>query len=299
MSKKDKSTTIYQPMKYKLIYFLISLMVIIPGVYSLVRYGFQLSIDFTGGSVINLTSHQLQQPQAIYQTAQELNIEVKDVKHQADIWTITTNPLNQNQYQQFFNVLKQQASDLHLNQFYTVGATLGKELVRKTIYGIALAASLILAYVAFRFQNFKFGLSAILAMFHDTLVLLGSFSLLGHFYHLKIDSLFVTAVLTVLSFSVHDTIIVYDRIRELKKHHPYLDFNDVVNRAVVETMGRSINNSMTIIFMLLAMYLLGGSTIHNFILALLIGTISGTYSSIFTASPILVVWNSWEEKRKK
>lgn len=297
MSKKDKSTTIYQPMKYKLIYFLISLAVILPGIYSLVRYGFQLSIDFTGGSVINFTSQQLQQAQIIYSTAKPLNIEIKDLNHHHQLWTVTTNPLTQPQYQQFFNSLKQQIPDIQSDQFYTVGATLGKELVRKTIYGIALASGLILTYVAFRFKNFKFGLSAILAMFHDTLVLLGSFSLLGHFYHLKIDSLFVTAVLTILSFSVHDTIVVYDRIRELKKHHPYLNFNDVVNRAVVETMGRSINNSMTIIFMLLAMYLLGGSTIHDFILALLIGTISGTYSSTFTAAPILVVWNSWEEKR--
>jgi preprotein translocase subunit SecF len=122
--------------------------------------------------------------------------------------------------------------------------------------------------------------------------------LLGHFAAVEVDTLFVTAVLTILSFSVHDTIVVYDRIRELKKHYGYLDFEETVNRAVVETMGRSLNNSLTIIFMLLSMYLLGGESIKHFILALLIGTISGTYSSTFTAAPILVFWNKLLSRKK-
>lgn len=114
----------------------------------------------------------------------------------------------------------------------------------------------------------------------------------------EVDTLFVTALLTILSFSVHDTIVVYDRIRELKKKHGYLEFEDIVNRAVVETMGRSINNSLTIIFMLLAMYLLGGDTTKWFIFALLIGTVSGTYSSTFTAAPILIVWEKLSHRNK-
>jgi len=120
--------------------------------------------------------------------------------------------------------------------------------------------------------------------------------LLGKYAHVEVDTLFVTALLTILSFSVHDTIVVFDRVREIKKQHAYLTFEEITNRAVVETMARSINNSMTIIFMLLAMYLLGGTTIKWFILALLVGTASGTYSSTFTAAPILVIWERLSKK---
>ncbi len=298
MSENKSNLTIFQPMKYKFIYFLISLAVVLPGVFSLIRYGFKVSVDFTGGSVISFYSSSLTSD-SLKQALNRQHLELKQVTHSNSRWQITTNPMTQSQLEQFLTELKSLDQNLKIEEFYTVGATLGRELIRKTIYGVLLAASLILLYIAFRFRNLKFGVSAILAMLHDTLVLLGSFSLLGHFFNIEIDSLFVTAVLTILSFSVHDTIVVYDRIRELKKHHPYLRFEDVVNRAVVETMGRSINNSMTIIFMLLAMYLLGGQTIHNFILALLIGTISGTYSSTFTAAPILVVWNNWQERRHR
>ena len=136
-------------------------------------------------------------------------------------------------------------------------------------------------------------------MFHDTFIVLGVFSLLGHFANIEVDTLFVTALLTTLSFSVHDTIVVYDRIRESLKRHPKAAFEDIVNLSVAETLGRSVNNSLTIIFMLVALFLLGGVTTRWFVLALLIGTISGTYSSTFTAAPLLVVWENWLQRRKK
>ena len=154
-------------------------------------------------------------------------------------------------------------------------------------------------YVTYRFRNLKFGVSAILAMLHDTVVLLGTFSLLGHFMGIAVDTLFVTAVLTILSFSVHDTIVVYDRIRENLRRFPQMKYDEVVNLSINETLGRSINNSLTIIFMLTALLVLGGETIKPFILALLVGTITGTYSSTFTAAPLLVIWERWENRRKK
>jgi len=123
--------------------------------------------------------------------------------------------------------------------------------------------------------------------------------LLGHFLGIEVDTLFVTAVLTILSFSVHDTVVVYDRIRESQKLLPKASFKDLVNKAVTETLSRSVNNSMTIIFMLIALLLLGGTTIKWFVAALLIGTIAGTYSSTFTAAPLLVVWSQIAERRKK
>ena len=134
-------------------------------------------------------------------------------------------------------------------------------------------------------------------MLHDSLVLLGIFSLLGHFFGIEVDLLFVTATLTVLSFSVHDTIVVYDRIRELQKRHSNESVYELANQAVSETMIRSLNNSLTIIFMLLALFLLGGVSTRFFALALLIGTVSGSYSSPFTAVPLLVIWDDLRKSR--
>ena len=144
-----------------------------------------------------------------------------------------------------------------------------------------------------------YGVCALLAMFHDMLVLIGTFSLLGYFLHVEVDVLFVTAVLTILSFSVHDTIVVYDRIRELKRKERGLTYVETIDTAVTETLSRSLNNSLTIIFMLLALWLLGGDTIRWFVFALLIGTITGTYSSTFTAAPLLVIWDGVQARRKK
>lgn len=284
-------------MKYWWLYFLISLSVLIPGSYSLVRHGLLLGIDFTGGTTMTWEGSSLSDD-LIRQTSSKNEITLKDLKHTKGNWVLTTNPLTTPEHQTLFSAINS-GGDVQELSFDTLGPALGAELVKKTIYGIALAATFILLYVAYRFRNLKFGVSAILAMIHDLLVVLGVFSLLGYYQGVEVDTLFVTALLTILSFSVHDTIVVYDRIRELKKKYAYLEFSDITNRAVVETMGRSINNSMTIIFMLLAMYLLGGETTKWFIFALLIGTISGTYSSTFTAAPILVIWDKLDQLRKK
>lgn len=276
---------ILQPMKYWWLYFVISLMVIIPGSYSLIKYGLKPSIDFTGGTSIvwEVTTDE----NTLRTLATDSSINIKELSRKNDVWTINTDAVSSEAYQSY----KSKIGSVKELSFDTVGPSLGSELIRKTLYAVLLAASLILLYVAYRFRNIKFGVSAILAMLHDSLVLLGVFSLIGHFWGVEVDTLFVTALLTILSFSVHDTIVVYDRIRELKKKHGYLENEDIINRAVVETMGRSINNSLTIIFMLLAMYLLGGESTKWFIFALLVGTISGTYSSTFTAAPILILWD--------
>ena len=279
-------------MRYWWLYFAISAIVIIPGIYSLVVWGLKPSIDFTGGSTI--VWHTLIEESALRDIAKSNNITIRELSNLNDTYTLTTNPLTKDAYQQF----KAKVIDAKELTYDTVGPSLGAELIQKTFAAVALAATLILLYIAYRFKSLKFGVSAILAMLHDSLVILGIFSLLGHFRGVEVDTLFVTAVLTILSFSVHDTIVVYDRIRELKKKHGYLDFDEIINRAVVETMGRSINNSLTIIFMLLAMYLMGGETTHWFIFALLIGTISGTYSSTFTAAPLLIAWDKFSHRKK-
>jgi preprotein translocase subunit SecF len=153
--------------------------------------------------------------------------------------------------------------------------------------------------VWWQFNDLKYGVAAVLAMFHDALILLGAFSILGKLYNVEVDILFVTALLTILSFSIHDTIIVFDRVRETVRKHPGVSFVEIVNSAVLQTLGRSINNSLTVIIMLTALVLLGGETIHWFAVALLIGAITGTYSSTFTAAPILVIWDELKKNSKQ
>jgi preprotein translocase subunit SecF len=152
--------------------------------------------------------------------------------------------------------------------------------------------------VAIQFKSFKFGISAVLAMIHDSLVTVGMYSLFGHFFGAQVDLLFVTALLTILSFSVHDTIIVYDRIRESKKNYGE-SLYDLANKATSQTMVRSLNNTFVLVFMMVALLLLGGETIRWFVATLLVGSISGAYSSPFVAVSILVTWDEIQKKFKK
>jgi preprotein translocase subunit SecF len=263
-------------MKYRYIYFAISAIFLTAGIFSLFKWGFNLGIDFTGGVI------------AEYQLSNgEIKSQKYGIKSEEEILKIREDIKSQN------------AKEL---RFETVGPSIGPELIKKTFYALGISATLILFWVAIQFKSIKFGISATLATLHDSLILIGGFSLLGHFFNVEIDFLFVTAVLTILSFSVHDTIVVYDRIREKqRKYDPLLgsDIVKIANSALTETMVRSLNNSFTIIFMLLSLVLLGGETIRWFAVALLIGTISGTYSSPFVAVPILVTWEELQNKFKK
>jgi preprotein translocase subunit SecF len=188
--------------------------------------------------------------------------------------------------------------DITLSRFDSVGPSISKEVAGRAAGAVALASAGILAYITFAFRGvphaFRFGTAAILAMLHDVAVVLGIAALLGHFFHWEVDSLFLTALLTVIGFSVHDTIVVFDRIRENANLHRRLPFLDVVNHSIVQTLDRSINTQLTVMLTLLALVLFGGVTIHTFVMTLLIGVFSGTYSSIFNAAPILVVWENRE-----
>jgi len=290
-------------MRLKWLYFLLSALVIVPGIYSLIRYGLKLSVDFTGGTVLELKFKQeikISGYQDIKKTIEEKKFEVTSIQSSgANQVLIKTKPITKEDALTIKTTVADKFKEIPQEiRFETVGPILGKELVTKTITSILLASVFIMIYVGWQFKDFMFGVCAILGMFHDTLVMLGIFSLLGHFYGVEIDTLFVTAMLTILSFSVHDTVVVYDRIRESQKRYFKIPFSDLVDRAVTETLSRSINNSMTIIFMLISLWLLGGSTIKWFSFALLIGTISGTYSSTFTAAPLLVVWYGLKNKKR-
>jgi preprotein translocase SecF subunit len=179
----------------------------------------------------------------------------------------------------------------------TVGPLIGSELVRSSIILIAVGELFILGYLWLRF-GFRFGTAAIVALLHDVIVVVGIFAMLGYFFGVEFDALFVTALLTVIGFSVHDTIVVFDRIRENRIRHAGEPFGAIVNHSILQTVGRSISTSLTVVVTLTALLLLGPPTIRTFTLALLIGIVSGTYSSIFNASQLLVAWYEWDAKRK-
>jgi preprotein translocase subunit SecF len=179
----------------------------------------------------------------------------------------------------------------------TVGPLIGSELIRSSIILIAVGELFILGYLWIRF-GFRFGTAAIVALLHDVIVVIGIFAILGWFFAVEFDALFVTALLTIIGFSVHDTIVVFDRIRENRIRHAGEPFGAIVNHSILQTLGRSINTSLTVVVTLAALYLLGPITIRTFTLALLVGVVSGTYSSIFNASQLLVSWYEWDANRK-
>lgn len=283
--------------KYKYLFFAFSLVLIVPGVFSLLKWGLKPSIDFKGGSVLEI---QINNSYNQEELEEDINSQLSDPQiikmGGEDRYSIRTTEITIEKKQEVLNFLDEKYNGVEEIRFSSLGPSLGRELLIKTLTGVAIAALAILLYISLRFKEKVFGVSAIIAMFHDSLILLGVFSLLGHFYDIEVDSLFVTAILTILSFSVHDTVVVYDRIRELRKNHPNISFNKIANVAIIQTLERSINNSMTIIFVLLSLFLLGGQSIKYFSLALLIGTVVGTYSSTFTAVPLLAWWKETQKK---
>jgi preprotein translocase subunit SecF len=180
----------------------------------------------------------------------------------------------------------------------TVGPVVSGEMIQQTILLIFAGSIGILIWIGIRFRSIKFGATALAALIHDVIVVVGIFAILGTLFRVQIDSLFVTAMLTVIGFSVHDTIVVFDRIRENKTRHAGEPFDQIVNHSILQTFGRSINTSFTVVLTLTALLLFAGASIQYFVLALLIGIVSGTYSSIFNASPLLVIWQLWEDRRR-
>jgi preprotein translocase SecF subunit len=180
----------------------------------------------------------------------------------------------------------------------TVGPVVSADLIGQALILILAGSIGILLWITVRFRDFRFGVAALVAMLHDIVVVVGVFAVLGTLFGVEIDALFVTAMLTVIGFSVHDTIVVFDRVRENRARHAGEPFDRIVNHSVLQTFGRSINTSLTVVLTLLALLLFGGSAIRFFVLALLLGIVSGTYSSIFNASPILVTWHEWDAARK-
>ncbi|MFA5025640.1 MAG: protein translocase subunit SecF [Candidatus Shapirobacteria bacterium] len=281
-------------MKFRPLFLVISSLLILTSIFSIIFWGFQWSVDFSGG-----TSWQISLP-----SKPEINV-IKQLLTDNGL-ELTNYSINQDQYFLKFSNITSDKKELITNslkkidpkfvdlEFETLGPILGRELMIKTVWAIILSSISLLLFIGSRFKDLSFGASAVLAMLHDALILIGSFSILGHFFGAEVDALFVTALLTTLSASVHDTVVTFDRIRELKSFTFRLDWVELANKAVSEVIVRSINNSMTIIFMLLALVVLGGDSTRWFAAALLIGVVCGTYSSTAVAIPLMLL-----TKRKK
>ena len=290
-------------------YFLFSLIIIIPGVISLALYGLNLSIEFTGGSNFAFSFPKelsVDKVATVKNIFTENNIKVVNIEESGNFVYVKSQPVSEKQDIQITDSIKTKIDTFKQEQYDTVGPTIGSEITGNAVKALVIASILIVLYITWSFRkvpkptsSFRFGVSAIVALVHDVLVLLGIFSILGHFLGVEIDSLFVTAALTVIGFSVHDTIVVFDRIRENLRRVGGENFSEVVNDSILQTLDRSLNTSLTVILVLVALLLFGGDTIRWFVVALLIGIISGTYSSIFNASPLLVVWQEIIEKKFK
>jgi preprotein translocase subunit SecF len=280
-------------------WFIISGIVILPGILSLIFWGLRWGIDFKGGSLYEVRiKKESVRIEEVKETLKPLNLpDLSVVATAQSTFLIKTAPIEQEQINQIKDKIKEKFGETEEIRYETVGPVVGTDLRKKAIWAVSLACFFIVLYIAWAFRSvpkpqssFKFGLCAIIALVHDILVVLGTFSILGHFLGYEVDAYFITALLTVLGFSVHDTIVVFDRIRENLKRLPGIDFETVANESVIQTLTRSINTSLTVILVLLALFLLGGETIKPFVLALLIGMTTGTYSSIFNATPLLVIW---------
>lgn len=286
-------------MKYRALYFSISAVVILSGIFSMLKWGINFGVEFKGGTLIEYKVS-TETPQSVVETIvgqQGLQL-VSYQQTDSGSFILKLGEVTPSQREMLKVKLSEAGGNAEELRFESVGPVVGQELIKKTVYGLVIAAVSILLWVALQFKSIKFGVSAVLAMIHDSLVTIGIYSIIAHFYGAEIDLLFVTAVLTILSFSVHDTIVLYDRIRELKKGS-LQSINDLANTAISETMVRSLNNSFVVLIMMAALLLMGGVTIKWFIATLLVGTITGAYSSPFVAVPILVTWDELQKKYKK
>jgi len=280
------------------LYFAISLLIIIPGLAALIGWGFPLAIDYTGGSMLEVSfpAGKTPEPAQVIALYDRLGIPGSQVQSSSNNTVIIrSKDINEETKNQVIAELEKEfGGPVTVQRFDTVGPSVGKEVGTYAAWAVIAAAVGITLYLTFAFRGvphaFRYGIAAILAMFHDAAVLIGLAAIFGKVFGWEVDSLFLTALLTVIGFSVHDTIVVFDRIRENSNIYRGLPFMTIVNHSTVQTMDRSINTSWTVLITLLSLALLGGVTIRHFVVILLIGVFSGTYSSIFNAACVLVVW---------
>lgn len=284
-------------------YFALSLLIIVPGMILIAFNGLPLSIDFTGGSILEVRfASAMPAPADVVAVYEGLG--VKDAQVQTTSTgtvQIRSSFLDETASVEVQNALKTEFGELTVERFDSVGPSIGEQVTQRAALAVAIAALAVVIYITYTFRGlehaFRYGIIAIVAMIHDVAIVMSITAIGGRFWGWQVDALFLTALLTVIGFSVQDKIVVFDRIRENSNVYRRLPFEALANHSIVQTLQRSINTQlMTVEFMLLALALFGGITLREFAVILLVGLFSGTYSSIFIAAPILVVWEKQEWK---
>jgi preprotein translocase subunit SecF len=288
--------------KKKILWLAISVAIMIPGIIALSVWKLPLGIDFRGGAQFELkfdktpTQEALKQKITSYPEARGVTVTTAE----GESFIVRVLPISEGEYKEISKKLETDFGTYTEKQFQSVGPSVSKDLTRKAITAVVIATLLIILYLAYSFRgvshpvsSWRFGLVAAVALLHDLLISIGVFAILAHYFNYEVDSSFITAMLTIMGFSVHDTIVVFDRIREnLTKNRvgAAAEFEQVADDSLGETLNRSIATSLTVIFTLSALAILGGESIRGFVVTLLVGIFIGTYSSIFTATPLLVLW---------
>ena len=296
---------------YAKLWVVIGALVVAASVVAVAVWQLKPGIDFTGGSLMEITfSQNRPDVSALAQVLVKNQVTDPVLQNSGDAgFIIRSGNLDETQHQQVLAALKKtfeiQDTKLREERFETIGPAISSQLKQRSIWGVILVNISIILYLAYAFRrvarpvsSWIYGLLAIVALFHDVLIVLGVFAVLGHFRGVEVDTAFVVAVLTVLGFSVNDTIVVYDRIRENLLRRTATDFATMVNNGLNDTLARSLNTTFTAVLPLLALFFFGGATVHYFVLALLVGMVSGAYSSIFIASPLLVLIEQWQRSRR-
>ncbi|MBI5405342.1 MAG: protein translocase subunit SecF [Candidatus Kerfeldbacteria bacterium] len=286
--------------------FALSLALLVPGVIAFAMWGLRLGLDFTGGSLIELSI-----------PTRPATEELRDKIAAADFgdgivqstgegtYSVRLPFLSNDQHTTLLTTLNRDFPGTSEIAYETVGPTIGNELRQRAVIAVIAVLAGIILFITYAFRRVSrgpvpswiYGTSALVALVHDVFMVIGIFAILGHYFGIEVDALFVTALLTVLGFSIHDTIVVFDRIRERLRVSASHDFETIVNESLNQTLVRSLNTSLTTVIVLIALALFGGDSIRHFILALIFGIVSGTYSSIFVAAPLLVVYDRWRNRR--
>ena len=298
---------------HRKIFYTISLALVLLSLIAFVIPGPTYGIDFKGGSVLEVSYPGARPAQQDVSTAIDtLGLGGYSLRPVSDsIYNVRTREISEVEKQNLLNALSLDGTiELREEQFNSVGPVIGRELRTKAFLAIAVTILGIVLYITFAFRkvsapvaSWKYGLATIIALAHDIIISAGLFILFAPLFGGEVDLLFITALLAILGYSVHDTIVVFDRVREhlakAKDSRAHRDFGSIVGESIEETFGRSITTSLTILLVLLALYFVGGEATQHFSLLLLIGIIAGTYSSIFIASPLLATFEKWQSRTKK
>ena len=292
-------------LKYKKIYYLFSTALIVSSLAFLFIFGLRFGIDFLGGSILEVNFEKRPENQIIEAKLKDLNLGEVVLQSTGENGIILRlKDINEETHQQIISRLGE-ISKIEEKRFESIGPTIGKELRQKTLMLVIASLLSLLIYIAvsFRKVNFpvsswQYGIISILTLSFDVLITIGSLALLGRFYNVQFSIPIVTALLTILGYTINDKVIVFDRVRENLLRDRRDNFEDLVNRSLNETLGRSLSTGTCALLVLFFIFLFGGETLKYFALTLIIGILAGTYSSLFLATPLLVSWLKWKERKR-